>query len=154
MTSFTNAYIFPFSNAVVLAVMVSTWDLSQTSSANTYFAVSPIWSKISGSLESQIVVNEVWALSLMMSFICFNVRCFSTAVSSSSLIVIAGMLISSILLAAEGEELDEEAKKEKSKLKATQDILTYKNIRKFEVQDIAHIPKTTALTENQAINIY
>ena len=56
--------------------------------------------------------------------------------------------------AAEEEELNEEAKKEKATLKATQDALTYKNIRKFEVQDIAHIPKTTALTENQAINIY
>ena len=51
-------------------------------------------------------------------------------------------------------ELDEEAEKENEKLKLTQDILLYKNIRKFEVQDIAHIPKTTALTENQAIDIY
>ena len=56
--------------------------------------------------------------------------------------------------AADKEELDEEAKKEIAKLKATQDILMYKNICKLEVQDIAHIPKTIALTENQAINIY
>ena len=51
-------------------------------------------------------------------------------------------------------ELDEEAKKEIAKLKATQDVLTYKNICKFEDQDIPHIPKTLALTENQAINVY
>ena len=54
----------------------------------------------------------------------------------------------------EETELNEEAEKEKAKLKATQDILTYKNIGKFEVKDVAHIPKTTALTENQAINRY
>ena len=54
----------------------------------------------------------------------------------------------------EETELDEKAAKEKEKLQETQDYLTFKNIGKFEVKDIANIPKTTALSKNQAINIY
>ena len=48
----------------------------------------------------------------------------------------------------EETELDEKAAKEKAKLQETQDYLILKNLGKFEVKDIANIPKTTALSGN------
>ena len=50
--------------------------------------------------------------------------------------------------------LDEDVAKEKEKLQETQDYLSLKHLGKFKVKDIANIQKTTALSKNQAINIY
>ena len=69
-------------------------------SFNKAFAVVPILSTLSGDLEFQIIVNDSRALELMMSFVCSDVRWWSTAVSIFFLIVTTAMSISSIVLVA------------------------------------------------------
>ena len=51
-------------------------------------------------------------------------------------------------------ELDEVIVKEKAKLQEPQDYVIFKSLNKFEQKDIANIPRTEALNEIQAINIY
>ena len=54
----------------------------------------------------------------------------------------------------EETELDEEAAQEKAKLQEQEDYLIFRLLNKFEVKEIVNIPKTEALSETHAINIY